>query len=451
MALAVIAAMAAGTACSGDDDTPAEAQPTAAAGEAGSTGGNTGGNGSGAPQDSTGEQNGGHVVYMLPRTRAITLTAEQRQLAVQGNTFSAALFRAVSGKSEFRGRSLALSPVSVAYLLGMLSDGAAGTTQAELLSLLGLPADGRSLLDGYCRSLMEQAPLADPSVTLSTANIVAAAEGMALSQQFTADIGSHYQAEAVTLDFTKPAAALDYLNGWCRDKTQGMIPRILDHLDPATLLVAMNAVYFRAPWTAPFDPEATREATFTAEDGQTAVVPMMHARAVALYAPGETYTTLCLPYGSGTAWEMLVMLPAEGRSVADVAEALCSTPWEQQWAAGRRRCEVDVRLPRFSTSSEITLSDIVSQMGAPLMFTPGADFTPMTAAGERLSVSTLYQRAAIDVSEEGTKAAAVTVTTMEGALAPVQLPAVDFHADRPFVYVIREVSTGVVFFIGTCQ
>ena len=210
----------------------------------------------------------------------------------------------------------------------------------------------------------------------------------------------------------------------------------------------MNAVYFKATWTNKFDPSETRDETFTREDGQSSVMAMMHRKAMALFAPGEVYSTLCLPYGSGTNWQMLVMLPNEGKSVDEVVSSLSTTPWETLWQKNRGTYQVDIKIPRFSTGSEILLNDIIAQMGAPLMFSPSADFRQMTEDGEQLSISLLKQKAAIEVTEEGTKASAVTAP-----IASSMLPGqnVDFHADRPFVYVIREASSGAVFFIGVFQ
>ena len=403
-------------------------------------------NGNAEKPDDTTKQAKEPVVYMLPETHSITLSNEQRQMVKRCNTLSYDLFKAVSSAGQQKGKSLLLSPLSLMYVLGMLNDGAGGDTEAEISSLFGLPADSKAAINGYCQTLLAQAPLVDPSVMLHTANIVATASDMMTTQRYREDVQRCYAAETSSLDFTQPSS-LQFLNCWCNEETQGIIPSILDRLDPATRMVLMNAVYFKATWTEKFDTTDTRDEAFAGEDAQTAIVPMMHRKAIALYAPGDVYSALCLPYGSGTRWQMMVLQPNEGKTVDDVVSSLTSTSWEDLWQRNRDRYLVDIKMPRFRTASDVVLNDIVSQIGAPLMFSGQADFSSMTENHECLFVSLLKQKTAIEVSEEGTKASAVSAAGMITAdlFEPQE---VDFHANRPFVYIIREDSSGAVFFIG---
>jgi serpin B len=435
--LVLLACFAMVTSCSKDDDAPGTPKDET----------EMGGNGS-EPND-TSRKSEEPVVYMLPETRSITLTSEQRQLVAKSNAFSYNLYKTVCSTEQQKGKSVVMSPLSALYVLGMLNDGAAGDTEKQISSLLGLTAGNKEAVNGYCQALMTQAPLADPSVTLETANIVATVNDLALAQPFKSDMQQYYLAETASLDFSQPSA-LQFLNNWCNQKTQGMIPSILDQLDAATRLVLMNAVFFKATWTEKFDEADTRQEAFTDENGQAVTTPVMHRKALALYAPGDTYSTLCLPYGSGSKWQMMVMLPNEGKTVYDIIDSLTAVPWETQWLKNRDAYEVDIKMPRFTTASDVVLNSIIAQMGAPLMFTEYADFTAMTATGEPLYVSLMKQKAAIEVTEEGTKASAVTVAVMDSAeVGPADVRQVDFHAIRPFVYLIQETSSGAVFFIGT--
>lgn len=398
-------------------------------------------------QADSSRKDGNQVIYMLPETQNILLTDEQRQMVKRSNKFSYDVYNAVYRAEPQKGKSLLMSPLSLMYVLGMLNDGAGGDTEKELSSLFGLPTGSKSTINSYCQALLIQAPQADPSVMLQTANIVAVANDMKTAQQYKEDMQKYYAAEIASLDFTQPSA-LQFLNSWCNQNTQGMIPSILETLSPATRMVLMNAVYFRATWTEKFDPADTRDEKFIVEDAHVSTVPMMHRKAIALYAQNDTYSMLCLPYGSGTQWQMMVMLPNDDSTVDDVIENLSSSSWEELWQKNRSRCEVDIKMPRFSTASDIRLNDAVAQKGAPLIFNSQADFSLMTDSKERLSVSLIKQKAAIEVSEEGTEASAVTVTDMLGANMS-SLKEVTFHANRPFVYIIREASSGAVFFIGT--
>jgi len=331
------------------------------------------------------------IVYKLPRTQYIQFKGKEREMVRKTNKFTYDLYKAASKSEELKGKSLLLSPIGVVYTLGMLNASADGETQKEITSLLGLSDYSTEEINACCQTLMTQAPLTDPSVTLQSDNIMATSEDMGLE--------------------------------------------------------LTNTSSFKATWTEKFDPADTHYETFTNEDGQTSTVPMMHRKAITAYYHDDTASILCLPYGSGSKWDMFVMLPNEGKTVDDAIERyswlINDNYYMFYWS---RNYEVDIKIPRFSADSEIVMNDIVSQMGAPLMFSEAADFSKMTSDDQQLSVSLLKQRACIEVSEEGTKSSVVP------ALIDIDYSPrdrADFHANRPFIYIIRERCSGAVFFIGT--
>ena len=388
------------------------------------------------------------VVDMLPQTRAIQLTEEQREFAKKNNDFTFNLYRAVNDAQQER-KSIVTSPLSVTYVMGMLNDGAAGKTEEEITSVLGFGAGDKSAVNAYCQALIRQAPLADPSVTLQIANIVAADQDVVLEDTYKQNMSDYYEADVASLDFSEPAS-LDYLNGWCNEKTEGMIPKIIDELSPEAKLVLMNAIYFKATWTEKFDEQDTKEETFTKADGTAATVPMMYRNALIQYGANDVFSSVCLPFGSGDKYRMYVLLPSEGKSVDDVVNVLTNDFWEKNRPSGN--AVVDLKLPRFKTNSDIRLNDLISQLGAPSMFdSEKADFAGISKNYKDLYVSLLKQKAAIEVSEEGTKASAVTVAMIDTASGPMDYEKATFHADRPFVYLIQEWDTRAVFFIGTYE
>ena len=375
------------------------------------------------------------VVDMLPQTRAIQLTEEQREFAKKNNDFTFNLYRAVNDAQQER-KSIVTSPLSVTYVMGMLNDGAAGKTEEEITSVLGFGAGDKAAVNAYCQALIQQAPLADPSVTLQIANIVAADEDVVLEDTYKQNMNDYYEADVASLDFSEPAS-LDYLNGWCNEKTEGMIPKIIDQLSPEAKLVLMNA-------------QDTKEETFTKADGTAATIPMMYRNALIQYGANDVFSSVCLPFGSGDKYRMYVLLPSEGKSVDDVVNVLTNDFWEKNRPSGN--AVVDLKLPRFKTNSDIRLNDLISQLGAPSMFdSEKADFAGISKNYKDLYVSLLKQKAAIEVSEEGTKASAVTVAMMDGTSGPMDYKKATFHADRPFVYLIQEWDTRAVFFIGTYE
>ena len=388
------------------------------------------------------------VVDMLPQTRAIQLTEEQREFAKKNNDFTFNLYRAVNDAQQER-KSIVTSPLSVTYVMGMLNDGAAGKTEEEITSVLGFGAGDKAAVNAYCQALIQQAPLADPSVKLQIANIVAADEDVVLEDTYKQNMSDYYEADVASLDFSEPAS-LDYLNGWCNEKTEGMIPKIIDELSPEAKLVLMNAICFKATWTEKFDEQDTKEETFTKADGTAATVPMMYRNALIQYGANDVFSSVCLPFGSGDKYRMYVLLPSEGKSVDDVVNVLTNDFWEKNRPSGN--AVVDLKLPRFKTNSDIKLNDLISQLGAPSMFdSEKADFAGISKNYKDLYVSLLKQKAAIEVSEEGTKASAVTVAMIDTTSGPMDYEKATFHADRPFVYLIQEWDTRAVFFIGTYE
>ena len=400
---------------------------------------------------------GEEVIDMMPKTRAIKLTQEQRSFVDKNNNFSFNLFRTISQMSEGRKSSI-LSPISVTYVMGMLNDGAAGNTAKEITSVLGFGDGDNKAVNEFCQKLIEETPKTDPSVTLEIANTVITNKqrNVKFESQFERDMKQYYSAEVNSLDFSKKADALKQINGWSNKKTHGMIPQILNEqeLKADALLLLMNAIYFKATWTEKFNKKDTKNGTFTTESGQTKTMPMMHRKAKALYGENNVCSMLNLPYGSGDRWAMRILLPKEGKTIDDVIGSLNTESWLNFWNDSWNPI-VDIDIPRFSTVFETDLTKPLSAMGASSMFIPGvAEFPNISSNYKKdLYVGLMKQKAAIEVNEEGTKASAVTVAIMEIAAnigVPQEKPMnVDFHANRPFVYVIQEYSSGVIFFLGT--
>ena len=391
--------------------------------------------------------NGEEVVDMLPKLRPITLTAEQQQMRDNNNEFACRLFRTINEQKGGNG-SLIVSPISVTYMLGMLNTGADGQTRQQIADVLGL---GSSVMEinEYCKKMIDEAPRVDPSVTVQIANCidVNSALGITLVPQFKTDMQNYYNAQIEALDFGK-SSSLDKINSWCKKNTDGMIPSILDRLSPNAAMCLLNAIYFKATWTEKFDPKDTRDMDFTMPDGSTSQHKMMHRKALAAYDKNDLCEMLYLPYGSN-GYGMYVLLPVEGKTVDDVIQGLSAEGVKEQlFEMGPH--EVDILMPRFTTSNETMLNEVLSAMGMPRAFNPQYAEFPNMAQGQNLFVSMMKQKAKIEVNEEGTKASSVTISQM-GVTAPPPAPQylqVDFHATRPFVYYIIESSTRSIFFMG---
>jgi serpin B len=216
-------------------------------------------------------------------------------------------------------------------------------------------------------------------------------------------------------------------------------------ITPATRLVVANAIYFKGQWASRFDPGATRRRPFHLSASSSRQVPMMKQQQPFPYAERDGVQLLVLPY-VGQSLHMLVLLPPQG-GLADLEKQLTAGHLEA-WATHVAMCNVDVMLPRFSITSSHSLVKPLQALGLRDAFdAERADFSGMSRR-RPLFIHTAEQTCLVEVNEEGTVAAAATHTSHGGCSRPERLPARRFHADRPFLFLIRENSTGTVLFVG---
>lgn len=369
----------------------------------------------------------------------LIMSDAQRDFAKDNNKFAFKLFDKFSGFE-----STVVSPLSASCLLGMLANGAEGATQAEIKKVL--EADGLSLddINSFYKGLWNTQSKDDAAVDLNMANYIAVNKNFKVKSGFKATMADAYKAEVESLDFTSPQA-LGHINGWCKKQTKGMIPKIIDSTDGDAVSYIMNAIYFNGTWQDKFEKDGTKEERFQGYTRDIKRVKMMHQENKFQYVDADTYSAVELPYGNGS-FSMTVLLPHQDKSISDVmktfdADAFSKLPSQMN------ECVVDLKLPRFSTEVELDLNKPMQQLGAPTMFSAAADFGNL--ADGNMFVSKMVQKAKIEVSEEGTKAAAVTAAFVAlSALDHDEPQHVAFHANRPFVYIISERFTNAVLFIG---
>ena len=374
----------------------------------------------------------------------IRLTESQRKMCESNNDFACNLFRSIC-EQKGGDTSTIVSPISVSYVLGMLNEGAGGETRRQITDVLGLGGSVQEI-NQYFKKMMDEAQSVDPSVTLKNANCIYFKLGKSINPQFKADMQNYYDAHVEAINFNS-GNIVNKINDWCKSHTDGKIPELLKkgELHPNRRMYLLNAVYFNASWTSKFDPRSTRDLDFVTLDGKTVKRPMMHREGRAAYGKNDLCKMLCLPYGN-KAYSMVVLLPNEGKTTDDIIRNL-SAQKLKEWQSQMRTQDVDILMPRFTTESETRLEDILSSMGMQRAFNNAAEFPNMLKGyHDELYVSMMKQKAKIEVNEEGTKAAAVTVAEMSEKSMPRYKY---FYATRPFVYYIMEKSTGAIFFMGT--
>lgn len=374
----------------------------------------------------------------------LILSDAQHEMVNNNNSFAFSLYNKTMGMN-----SRVVSPLSVTYLMSMLANGADGETQQQILATLGWAGEGiqqPSLQDinDYSRMLIEKTARLDKAVTVEIANYVAVNKEFKLNSKFQKSVERDYKAGVESLNFTSPST-LKRINDWCNDRTHGMIPSIINELDPDAVSYLMNAIYFNGTWKDKFSKEETKQEMFRGYTRDIQYVDMMHRHGEYFYADGDGYSAVSIPYGNG-AFRMTVILPTEGSFLRDVMASMDGGKF-QELQRSMEKCNVDLKIPRFTTEVDLPLNDIISALGAPLIFSTQADFSQF-ARGD-FYVSKMFQKAKIEVSEEGTKAAAVTAAIMMmSAVRPEKKRNVVFHADSPFAYIISENSTGSIYFMG---
>ena len=373
--------------------------------------------------------------------KPLNLTTKSAQFAREGNTFAFDFIDRINTAEE---GDFIISPLSMQFLLGMVLNGAQNGTADEICKVLGYGAGEVDAVNEYCLSMLEQLPSLDNKTNLSIANAIFVNKWYDLKDSYKSTVGKYYQAEVANLDFSDVDGSLKTINGWCSEKTNGMIPKVLDNVTTDMLAYLFNAMYFKSEWKEKVPKANTSNETFTAENGTTKKVPMMKNWDDFLYQDNDDFRVVRLPYGNG-AFNMMVILPQTGKTLSDVTRALKTTDWNE-FLQMMVRCDVDLWLPKFETKYSKKLNDILSDMGMPSAFSAiNADFKAMS--DDALCLSFVKQDAVIKVDEEGTEAA---VVSSAGMLATSAGPGehIVFHADHPFLYLITESSTGAILFAG---
>ncbi len=379
------------------------------------------------------------VIAALPRQ----LTSVEAEMVTAANTFGFNLLKEVN--TSFADSNVFMSPLSASMALGMTMNGAEGTTFEEMRSALGFGSRTYDELNSAYKSLIALLRGLDPEVEFKIANAIyydLADLGSAVEPTFLTQSHDYFDAEVKGLDFRAPST-VDTVNAWASANTNGRIPKIIDQIDAQIVMLLMNAIYFKGDWRAAFKTSETSSQSFRSLRGVDVPVSMMHRKGGFRQGRTSNATVAELPYG-GDAFVMTILLPDENVDVNTFVAALTPAAW-QQATANLHDSEVDIYLPKFKLAWEDTLNDELKRMGMRQAFIPDeAQFTRISRAiGNHLYIDFVKQKAFVDVNEEGTEAAAVTVVGVGVTSAPVPV-----RIDRPFVFAIRERLSGTVLFLG---
>ncbi len=376
------------------------------------------------------------LLTTLPRE----LTADEISLQNASNSFSFRLLGQLS-KAEAN-KNLFLSPLSVSFALGMANNGASGETRAQISQTLGFGTMSEAAVNEGYRGLISLLKDLDPNVDMEVANSVWYDNLFGVQPTFISTLSTFFDASVTARDFGSSSTLTD-INNWVSDHTRGKIPTIIDMIDSQEIMFLINAIYFRGDWRVPFDPRDSRAGVFHTADGRDLPITLMSRDSDSLqYVIDGAITAVNLPYGNG-AFSMALIRPTNSLNVNALTESL-SAP---QWADIRSRFhegKAVLTVPRFKLEYKRALKSDLQVLGMVRPFEPDlAEFPGIPTTPQQLFISRVQHRAAVEVDEVGTTAAAATAVGIGVTSAPPQL---DF--DRPFVFVIYERISGTILFVG---
>jgi serpin B len=370
----------------------------------------------------------------------IDLTGTQKSLVMSNNAFGFDMFRAIN-KEEDPDKNIFISPLSISLSLAMTYNGADGDTKTEMQNTLRFPDLSAEEINGYFQTLCNALTDLDPTVKLGIANSIWYHEGFSVLPDFISINQLYYNAEVRALNFSDPAS-VKTINGWVASKTNNKIPKVIDEITDDLVMFLINAIYFKGQWTYDFNKDQTAPGTFHLSPVDETTVPFMHRKGTFHYYSDESLQLLEMPYGQGN-FSMVVLLPKQGYSVSDLAESLTPEVWNSM-LADTASAHVDIAMPRFKFDYERVLNNDLKGLGMVKAFGP-ADFSKINPL-EELYISFVKHKSFVDVNEEGTEAAAVTVVGISTTSAGPE--PVTFTADHPFIFAIRETTTNTILFMG---
>ena len=375
----------------------------------------------------------------------LNLSVNEVKLISASNEFGFDLLKNINTNEI--GKDLFISPISVSMALGMTYNGADGETKDAMRTALHLGDLTDDEINRSYESLISLLLSLDPEVAVALANSIWYRDNVEFEQTFLDIARQYFDAEVRGLDFSAENAA-DIINSWIEDKTNGLIKETLNPPLPRdAVMYLINAIYFKGIWTIQFDEDKTRDMTFYSSGETLSTVKMMSLREEFPYYENDELQMVDLPYGNGD-FSMTIVLPNKEKNI----DALISEMSDQSWNSLTSNLSPDtgdIFLPRFKLEYKTELKKPLTEMGMGIAFSEWANFSKMRSQND-IFISKVIHKSFVEVNEEGTEAAAVTVVEIGfTSIGPNQ--GFSILINRPFLFVIRENRSGAIMFIGKIE
>ncbi|NXS90549.1 IPSP inhibitor, partial [Jacana jacana] len=354
------------------------------------------------------------------------------------------VFRFYKQASKEADKNVFFSPLSISTAFAMLAVGAKSTTRSQIFEGLGFDC----LTEAHIRNIhasfhkvLAVLNCADVNITLDTGNALFTAIGYELQETFLQNTKQFYDAEFFSSDFNKLEEAKKHINKYVEEKTKGKIPELIDHLDPSSVLVLINYIYFKAAWETSFDPLDTYEDDFFVNSNASVRVNMMQrdGNYDSCYDEDLSCEVVVLPYQGTT--RALLILPDDGKmkQVEDALSKETVCKWDNKFETRR----LNLQLPKFSISGSYNVENLFNEMGITEVFSSNADLSGISGS-HNLRVSQAVHKALLEVDEVGTEAAGATAIVLNRLFRP----SIAMKFNRPFLVLISEKATGTTLFMG---
>ncbi|NXS15492.1 SPA3F inhibitor, partial [Mystacornis crossleyi] len=341
-------------------------------------------------------------------------------------------------------KNVFFSPLSISTAFAMLAVGAKSTTLFQILGGLGFDDVTETRIHDIHESfhkVLSVLNCADVNTTLNIGNTLFTATGYEPQESFLQNSKQFYDADLFSSDFHKPEEAKKQINKYVEEKTKGKIPELVGHLDPSTVLVLVNYIYFKAAWEKSFDPLRTYEEDFFVSTNASVRANMMQRDGISnsYYDQDLSCVVVELPY-QGTARALLI-LPDDGKmkQVEDALSKETVCKWDSKLVTRR----LNLQLPKFSISGSYDVKTLFEQMGITEVFSSNADLSGISGNHD-LQVSQAIHKALLEVDESGTEAAGATAIIF--TRGSYTFPTIKFN--RPFIILISDKQTDITLFMG---
>lgn len=371
------------------------------------------------------------------------LTPIEKQLVASADNFALKIFKQIS--EDESGKNVFISPLSISMALGMTLNGAEGSTYEAMRNTLSLSGITQQEINESYQSLVRLLTKIDSKVIMQIANSIWYRNTIPVKPDFIETNKKYFDAAINPMNFNDPAT-VNTINNWVKESTNGRIDKIVESIDPATIMYLINAIYFKGTWQYQFDKNKTADDLFRKDAGDLIQCKMMNLDTDFYVSSNDTFTILDLPYGKGN-FSMTIILPAKDKKVKDVVGVLNNALWKSS-INSLSKVKKQLYMPRFKMEYKINLNETLKALGMEIAFDPyNANFKKIYDGFGNAFISSVDHKTFVEVNEEGTEAAAVTSVTV--GVTSIQDNVI--RLDRPFIFVIREKNSGCILFIGKLE